>query len=254
MKNCITSFNAAIFLVVVMCIGTSSFSVGSDKNSNVANNRRSFLTKAVPSILIGSTQLVVTPSQSSAVDYATSTPTEKAATSAGRRGCKTVTTPSNTIVSCNGDLLESNRDGRISKVSATENGVSTSSVKNPSRYSPPWNYLTETSDSTVAWKSLISAVNRIPGAEIAQVTDSYMHATVPSSFPLGDGYIDDLEFVLRPDDNLVLYRSASRTSIYAYPLTQPVSDRNTNLNRLEKIRTGLGWGLMGQRQEGSKSL
>ena len=219
-----------------------------------SGTRRSYLKQALVSVTSTSVLFI----DSKKIEAAVVDEKQQYATSAGRRGCKTDTTPSQTIVTCRGDLRKFNEDGRLSRISATENGVSTSSVKNPSRYSPPWSYLTQTDNPGDAWRSLVNVVNNCePGARIVELTDNYLHATVPTSFPKGltdENAIDDLEFLLKPEDNLVLYRGASRVSVFVYPLTQPVSDQNTNLKRLEKIRSTLGWVRLGDPQTGSNRL
>jgi uncharacterized protein (DUF1499 family) len=225
------------------------------------SSRREVLTSSIGGIL----GITITPSKAHGIASAKdqNIPTNLAATSAGRKGCTTNTDPSRTIVTCRDELLTSNSDGRLSSIAATANGVSTSAIRNPSRYSPPWSYLTETEDATVAWKSLIRAVQSVPNVNIVTMMDTdshyYLHAVAPTVCPPGipntdDAALDDLEFVLRPDDKVVLYRSASRTSVFLYPLTQPISDRNSNLKRLEQIRETLGWIELGDPQQGSQPI
>mmetsp|Transcript_20502 Transcript_20502/g.30495 ORF Transcript_20502/g.30495 Transcript_20502/m.30495 type:complete len:242 (-) Transcript_20502:1261-1986(-) len=238
-----------VTLLVALCYCLFSAESFQIQQSSSIKNRREFLQKIAAATLLFPANALAEPSA-----QAQSIPTNQAATSAGRRGCKTDTNPSRTVVTCTEETRKFNADGRLSKVSATANGVSTSAVRNPSRFSPPWSYLTETSDSKVAWNSLVKAVSAVDGGvEIVELTDEYLHAVVPTEFPAGLTS-DDIEFILRPDDNIVLYRSVSRTSVFVYPLTQPVSDKNSNLKRLEKIRDKLGWGLMGQAQTGSERI
>ncbi|CAM9540016.1 unnamed protein product [Phaeothamnion confervicola] len=64
--------------------------------------------------------------------------------------------------------------------------------------------------------------------------------------------VDVVEFVLRPDENLALFRSATRDSVFVYPLQQPLSDRGGNARRLEDVRTRLGWASLRYTGDGSE--
>lgn len=201
-------------------------------------NRRSWMIQAIST---GSSAAVTAVLAAGAPRSAHATAEQEFATSAGRKGCQTESDPAKTVVTCRGELYNATT-GRLSSIASTENGVSTSAIRNPAAYVPPWSYLTETSDSSKAWKSLVAAVQAVDeNLTIETLTDTYLHAVVPTQQPVGVNSLDDIEFVLRPNDNLVLYRSASRAAVFVYPLTQPVSDRNTNRKRLEKIRDTLGW-------------
>lgn len=230
---------------------TDSSAITTTDDSPLVISRRGLLLQTIVTATSTAAFLSFSPLLATAIDTtATSSPV-----TAGRRGCTVNSDPGKTVIICEGELLANNKDSRLSSIAATENGVSTSAVKNPSRYSPPWSYLTETSDATKAWQSLSRAVLQVDSdLTIVERTDKYLHCTVPTRSPVGLDSMDDLEFLLRAEDNLVLYRSATRAAVFVYPLQQPVSDRNSNLERLEKIRDILGWNEMGTPQSGSSKL
>ena len=68
----------------------------------------------------------------------------------------------------------------------------------------------------------------------------YLRAVATALVP-ADG-IDDVEFVLRDDGGVrLLYRSATRQSVFVYPLQQPLANQESHIQRLLSIRTRLGW-------------
>ena len=67
----------------------------------------------------------------------------------------------------------------------------------------------------------------MPRTTIITADDAYLHAEAKSRIV---GFIDDLEFQLRPEDNLIALRSAARTGY---------SDFGVNTERLEALRSRL---------------
>ena len=127
----------------------------------------------------------------------------------------------------------------LAKCPAASNCISSTSVGNPSKYGAPWSFAEVTDDPQAAWRSLQEALQQQPHVQIVESDDVYVHAVLPSRFPSRG--TDDLEFLMRPEERLVLYRSASRDTQYIYPFAQPLSDFGHHQRRLEEIRGRLGW-------------
>ena len=84
-----------------------------------------------------------------------------------------------------------------------------------------------TIDQAAAWSALQDAVAELPRTAIVTADDRYLHAEAKSRI---FGFVDDLEFQLRPEDNLIALRSAARTGY---------SDFGVNAERLETLRSHL---------------
>ncbi|CAM9542089.1 unnamed protein product [Scytosiphon promiscuus] len=162
-------------------------------------------------------------------------------------GCSTSTNPSYSLVSCERTGLD--RDGRLLGCSASENCLSTSAVKVPGKLGSPWEYSRQTEDADRAFGSLVRAVEGTSEATMKtiDVNRRYILAQFPSKVPPGS--VDSVEFLVKPDDQIVLYRSVSRDTLFLYPLQQPVSDQGKIKERLEGIRKELGWSMYTYRGE-----
>eukprot|EP00667_Euglena_gracilis_P016638 EG_transcript_17434 len=131
--------------------------------------------------------------------------------------------------------------GGLLPCQSTENCVSSSSVRSPTQFKPPWDYAIQTTDAAEAFATLQAAVLEEPGAVIVEADAQryYLHATAPSRVPPSS--LDDLEFLLYPKDQLVVHRVATRKSVFVYPLQSIVSDGGAADARLNRIRDRLGW-------------
>ena len=75
-----------------------------------------------------------------------------------------------------------------------------------------------------AWQTLISLLQAQKRTIITEQSDQYLHAEVSS---LVFRFVDDVEFLMFPDEQLIHLRSASRTGH---------SDFGVNRKRLERLR------------------
>ncbi|MGI9500270.1 MAG: DUF1499 domain-containing protein [Geminicoccaceae bacterium] len=82
-------------------------------------------------------------------------------------------------------------------------------------------------DQAAAWTALKKAVADLPRTNVVTADDTYLHAEARSRI---FGFVDDLEFQMRAEENVIALRSAARTGY---------SDFGVNAERLETLRARL---------------
>lgn len=83
-----------------------------------------------------------------------------------------------------------------------------------------------TGPAGTAWQLVIEVLQAARRTAIVEQTDSYLHA---ESTSLVFRFVDDVEFLLQPEEQLIQVRSASRSGY---------SDFGVNRRRVEKLRRG----------------
>ncbi len=117
------------------------------------------------------------------------------------------------------------QDGRLTPCPATPNCVSSDAdPKDATHWIEPFRL---DGDAGLFWKTLKETVADRPRTRIVAVDEDYLHAEEKSRV---FGFVDDLEFHLRPAEGIAAVRSASRTGR---------SDLGVNRKRVEAIRSEL---------------
>jgi uncharacterized protein (DUF1499 family) len=114
-------------------------------------------------------------------------------------------------------------NGRLAPCPSTPNCVS-SDAEDESHLIEPFHIA---SDVRLFWETLKQTITDRPRTRIVTVTEDYLHAEEKSRI---FGFVDDIEFHLRPSEGVAAVRSASRTGR---------SDLGVNRKRVEAIRSEL---------------
>ena len=112
------------------------------------------------------------------------------------------------------------KKGSLSKCPQTPNCVSSQSKDVTHKVEP----LTYHSSRKEALNQLKTIIQETDNAEIVKATSNYLYAQYTSRIM---GFVDDVEFYLAPQDNIIHVRSASRVG---------ESDLGVNRRRIENIR------------------
>jgi len=115
------------------------------------------------------------------------------------------------------------RDRKLAPCPNSPNCVSSQSTDAVHKIAP----LTYTSSPEQALADIKSIIQSLPRTKIISETEDYLYAEFKSAMM---GFMDDVEFYLDRNDNIIHVRSASRLG---------QSDLGVNRNRVETIRTKL---------------
>ncbi|PMB24884.1 DUF1499 domain-containing protein [Fischerella thermalis] len=115
------------------------------------------------------------------------------------------------------------RDRKLAPCPNSPNCVSSQSTDAVHKIAP----LTYTSSPEQALADIKSIIQSLPRTKIISETEDYLYAEFKSAMM---GFVDDVEFYLDRNDNIIHVRSASRLG---------QSDLGVNRNRVEIIRTKL---------------
>lgn len=126
------------------------------------------------------------------------------------------------LVSCAGEPPETLgvRDGRLAACPDKPNCLCSDDPRE-GHYTEPLVYAGTAEE---AWSALREVVKNCPRTRIVRDTAGYMHAEFTVSI---FGFVDDVEFHLRPELGIIALRSASRLGY---------SDLGVNRRRIEKLR------------------
>lgn len=145
---------------------------------------------------------------------------------AARRASLAIVLASSMLIGCSGsDAPEALgiADGRLATCPDRPNCVASDAADEAYRIDP----FRIDGDHATAWTALQTALENLPRTRIVTAEDAYLHAEARSRI---FGFVDDLEFQLKPDERQIAVRSAARTGY---------SDFGVNAERIETIRRQL---------------
>ena len=168
--------------------------------------------------------------------------------------CVTESNPQTTTISCR--QLGLKDDGRLLGCQANENCYSTS-ASSPSKYASPWKYSAQSTEE--AWTLLRAAVEN-QGLKVLKADEAthYMltaeKGVAKKGQPQPAGSSLFYEFLLRPEEKLVLYRAVVDKTVFLYPLQQPVTDFGVLKDRLSGVLSKTGWASLAAVGEGDDTM